>query len=380
MLEKANIACCEETFKEDSDLQPPQPLCALNLDQAKHAPRGRRRGEREVAAPPLPRHRHPPRPAQERAAAGWRERGSTPRAAQRRPPAARTPRSTPERPRRAACTLRPPRTGHLPPRGRLRAHPAPRAHLSGAPPAPGSGGRPAPPRRAPHFLVLPTRRRVSLPCKVPEPDPAAWRRQSEGSGRAGRPRGERRGSGSAARKRRRGRGGRGGEPRRGDPLRPQPARRSCSGGLVRWFSAPALAALPLSQRHRWHHLQLPRVRALGSGCFGSNLAPLLNNTRASHCYGLSRWEDWENSVSACSLCTEPWGNSQLRSVSFFATDHKSHLHQSQDITGCVLWVADTKLRVLDVYKLFLWDNNDLEQQTDSMMMAPTSLPVLWIGL
>ncbi|XP_049551584.1 translation initiation factor IF-2-like [Orcinus orca] len=121
-------------------------LCALNLDQAKHAPRGRRRGEREVAAPPLPRHRHPPRPAQERAAAGWRERGSTPRAAQRRPPAARTPRSTPERPRRAACTLRPPRTGHLPPRGRLRAHPAPRAHLSAAPPAPGSGGRPAPPR------------------------------------------------------------------------------------------------------------------------------------------------------------------------------------------------------------------------------------------
>lgn len=53
-------------------------------------------------------------------------------------------------------------------------------------------------------------------------------------------------------------------------------------------------------------------------------------------------------VSVCTLCTELWGDIQLRPVSLFATVSLNHEHslagpQSQAIRGCVLGVAATKV-------------------------------------
>ena len=82
------------------------------------------------------------------------------------------------------------------------------------------------------------------------------------------------------------------------------------------------------------------------------------------CRPLSR-EDWELGISVCSPCTEPWGDSWLRTVSLFATvcgymNTSPAFHQKQVIKGP--WVAATKSRMTDMcLNSFQVDTGDLEQ-------------------
>lgn len=102
-----------------------------------------------MAAPALARHRHPPRPARERAAADPRERGSAPRA-RGGPPAAGAPLSTRERPGPAASGREPspprpasPRPASLRPAGLRHLPRDPRTHLRAAPATTAAAAPPA---------------------------------------------------------------------------------------------------------------------------------------------------------------------------------------------------------------------------------------------
>lgn len=138
-----------------------------------------------------------------------------------------------------------------------------------------------PERRAPHFLILLTRQ-LSLPRKVFERDPVAWRRQPGRSGGGGAGSGPvptaagqaaRLRLGGAEKEKGKGRKGRGASARRSSPTPACPPYRS--GGLMHQFSTPALTTQSLTREYHCHHLQWPRVRALGSGHFCSDLAPCL---------------------------------------------------------------------------------------------------------
>lgn len=66
-------------------------------------------------------------------------------------------------------------------------------------------------------------------------------------------------------------------------------------------------------------------------------------------------EDWGMGISGCSLRTEPWGNSQKRTDSFFCyylleLVHRSSVgHQSQVVMGCVLRAAAAKANMLPLH-------------------------------
>lgn len=63
------------------------------------------------------------------------------------------------------------------------------------------------------------------------------------------------------------------------------------------------------------------------------------------------------SVSVCCLGTEPWGDSQLRTISLF--DIISLNSETQAIKESVLWVVAAKAKGLDGYtSSFLEDTGD----------------------
>ena len=73
-------------------------------------------------------------------------------------------------------------------------------------------------------------------------------------------------------------------------------------------------------------------------------------------------EVWEMGISVCSLCTEPWGDSQLRTISFFAAFEPGSTspigHPRRDINECILWATDTKSRVQHMYTSFYLGETD----------------------